>query len=430
MRNPRNPTTRSRTALSAGHSAEPCGSRHPQTDRRAAIAAGHLPGSIPSLHSLPGLSSRYRGAIVNGSASVGGSDPWLAFVSYTANGGSSACTGAVVSPVVVLTAAHCAMDAQAGTVNQPQGYVVVTGALDWSDPTAQRAGVGRVIVNPSYNAVTGQNDAALLVLDAPTTAPVIPLATTADAALADPGSVIEAAGWGETIGGEISSAPTSLQDTSTVVQAPTYCARNYPQFDPNTQLCTIDAPYYDSGTCFGDSGGPLIANDLVGQSGDPTEIGIASRVIGSCSTTRPDLYTRADAISTWANAWIAAQPVSTPPARSGQSPSPSKPSLPRMALTEAKSYIKQTLAAVFRTRFSRGSYTVDCSRVSGVQFACTPNWSHKGLDFYGTVSVYYETQQENVVWTDRCSIDWVSDRCYFHSGHPRRCRVYRARGTY
>jgi hypothetical protein len=79
------------------------------------------------------------------------------------------------------------------------------------------------------------------------------------------------------------------------------------------QFCTIDAPYYDTSACFGDSGGPLLADDLVGQPGSPTEIGIASRVgDDTCSTSRPDIFTRADLIASWADCWTAAlQPPPT-----------------------------------------------------------------------------------------------------------------------
>ena len=171
------------------------------------------------------------------------------------------------------------------------------------------------------------------------------------------------AGWGLTDPSDPSSIPAQLQWAATVVQPPTYCAANDGlPFDSAMQFCTVHAPYYDNSFCHGDSGGPLIANYLSGQSGTPTEIGVISNSPG-CSTSAPDVYTRADTISSWVNSEIAAAALASPaPPGSTSMPPPVEPptALPpaavttgRMLLSEAKSDVRQVLSHVMGRRFRK-----------------------------------------------------------------------------
>jgi secreted trypsin-like serine protease len=246
-------------------------------------------------------------AIVGGSPAAAGTEPWLAFVEDSQGPDNESCTGTVVSANVILTAGHCAENTTTATVSPPSGYTVVTGSLDWTDAsTRDVSGVSRVIVYPGFNPETVQGDAALLVLSTPTTAPPLPLATASDAGLLAPGTLGTITGWGETVAGDVNSLPAALRWAPTVVQSTAYCNQNVSAFDPATQICAINTANDDTSTCFGDSGGPLLANDLAGQNGNPTEIGIASEVEGECDTTFPDIFARVDAISSWADGVIAA----------------------------------------------------------------------------------------------------------------------------
>ncbi len=164
----------------------------------------------------------------------------------------------------------------------------------------------------------------MLELSTPTAAPAVPLATTSSFLL--PGATAVMAGWGLTDASDLSSISAPLQWAATVVQRPTYCAANDGlPFDSSTQLCSINAPYDDNSSCHGDSGGPLIANYPSGQSGTPTEIGVISNS-PDCSTSAPDVFTRADTISSWVNSQIAAA-APQPPATSA--PPPAVPTRPQ-----------------------------------------------------------------------------------------------------
>ncbi len=215
-------------------------------------------------------------AIVGGSPAPAGALPWLAYIQNAVGSQVFGCTGTVVAPNLILTAGHCAENITTGSVYPPGGYTVVTGSLDLTNTGARKlSGVSQVIVYPGFITTTVDGDAALLVLSTPTIAPAIALAAPGAAGLLATGSSDVIAGWGETVGGDTASAPTALQWATTVVQSAAYCASEFAAvpFDPLTEMCTINAPAYDTGTCFGDSGGPLIANDLVGESGTPTQIG-------------------------------------------------------------------------------------------------------------------------------------------------------------
>jgi secreted trypsin-like serine protease len=181
-------------------------------------------------------------------------------------------------------------------------------------------------MNPS----THDGDVALLELTTPTTAPAITLANAGDASLWQPGTQVAIVGWGLTDGADPDSEPTQVQWATTVTQAPSYCASEASlaksSFDPDGQLCAVDAPTYMSATCNGDSGGPMLADY---SSNDPIEVGITDWGGGNastrCDTSFPNFFARADSISSWAANWVQAL---APP-----SPSPSPSPLPSSTAT-------------------------------------------------------------------------------------------------
>jgi trypsin len=254
-------------------------------------------------------------AIVGGVPAPAGSWPWVAYIiDQVSPSEVETCTGTVIAPNVILTAAHCAEDVSTSTLDDPSNFAVVTGSLDWTDAaTRQVSAVSELIVH-TYVALTVQDyginiigDAALLVLSTPTTAPPIALADSSDLALIQPGVAADFAGWGLTDGSDQSSSPDALQEASTVVQSDLYCTSIDAYFASTAQLCTLDVPADDTGTCSGDSGGPLVAQTT---NGTWVEIGLTST--GTCNPALPDTFTRVDYISAWAQSWITA--VAPPPA--------------------------------------------------------------------------------------------------------------------
>jgi len=106
--------------------------------------------------------------------------------------------------------------------------------------------------------------------------------------------------------------------------------------------------------------------------------------------------------------------------------------LPRMQPAKARSYARQTLAGAFGRRFKRGhQYTASCHRLGPIRFRCNVAWSYGANYYYGRVTVYYVSGLRGTVeWSDAYTMSWVNDRCYFYSGHPQRCAVHSARGSW
>lgn len=287
------------------HSVKRSSHRHPR--RRAAIA---------------------HAAIIGGSEAEAGTFPWLAHIAYKNGEYAFYCTGTVVAPNVVLTAGHCAEDVEAGALDEPSGYAIVTGNVEWTASDRQVSGVSRVVVYPGFNRTYLAGDAALLVLSTPTTAPAIPLASyPSDSTILEAGTLGIIAGWGNTYSEQ--ETPTErLRWAYTVLQSPSYCESKAAPFYEGEEFCAIDPPDLETGTCFGDSGGPLLAKNPSG-SGD-VELGVTSHLYGECNTSRPSVFTRADFIASWVAEWIAAvKPAPPPPAPSPPpSPSPSPPAKP------------------------------------------------------------------------------------------------------
>jgi trypsin len=234
--------------------------------------------------------------IIGGTAVAPGQLPSLAYVLFsTAAGQHYSCTGTVVAPTLVLTAAHCGFAA-------PSRYEVVIGAPDLDDagPTNIFA-VSVATPDPAYAGSAGTNDAALLTLTTPTTAPPVGLAAASVTTASLAGAPAQIAGWGSAVPGQ---APINqLQTAGTVIQSPSYCASVYAEYDAGGQLCVLDYPSETAGTCSGDSGGPLF---LAAVDGPPVQVGIVGFGPGDCDPTIPDFFSAVSVVSPWITAQIAA----------------------------------------------------------------------------------------------------------------------------
>jgi secreted trypsin-like serine protease len=337
-----------------------------------------------------------------------------------------ACTGTVIAPRVILTAGHCVEDIETGKLTPARDYRVATGVANLKDVTPENVfKVTRTLTFPGFDPGATRGDAGILILARPTAAPTLALAGAADAALMAAGTPVQIAGWGLEHAND-ANAPTNLRTASTSVQRSEYChraaSRFYPFYSEALQLCTADSPSFNSGGCFGDSGGPAIAHRADGSA---VEIGVISSGAPGCRPSLPNIFTRVDRIATWATEWIAAveagapaPPVSTPAAK-----------LPLLTIPKAKALIGQTLANAFGHRFTRSFGTrVRCERAGQLRVRCGLAWFYGPNDYYGTVSVRYAVLRSSVVWKGTYAIHWVDDHCWFESGHRARCTVHTRRG--
>jgi len=244
-----------------------------------------------------------RQSVLGGSPAEPGTFPSLAFVLDVRGQLADQCTGTVVAPNLVLTAAHCAENMQTGALAPASAFQVVTGTVEWNASARQLSSVSRVILYPRFARRIDDGDAALLVLATPTTVPAIALATPLNSHWLHAGTSATIAGWGKTRYQQ-SVSTKRLQQAQTGVQTSAWCAHHVAQFDPKSELCTIDPPGYRTGGCEGDSGGPLIAVDPT--DGEPVEVGVTIRAQYTCATRDPTVFTRVSAIYPWVHRWIIA----------------------------------------------------------------------------------------------------------------------------
>lgn len=391
-------------------------------------SAGALLGCaiLTFLLTLPAAVAAREGATAS---IIGGRDatieefPSLAYIEAHEGQSGFSCTGTVVSPRVVLTAAHCLEDLERGRFTPAGNYAVATGTT--SPGKALRENVFRVVethVFPGFDPGSLRGDAGILVLDRPTAAPPIALAGAADAPLYAGGATAQLAGWGLTRA-NATGGPGSLRATAMVVQAPSFCKqqtrRYYPPYSVAGQLCTLDVPTRRSGGCFGDSGGPAIGQRA---DGTPVELGIISTGGPFCSTKLPNVLTRADFVSPWVAEWIAAIEAGAPrPIVDPNTP------FPLMTRPVAEAFAVYTLQDAFGRRFERARRVLgNCRRASRSRFRCDVSWRSGRNVYAGVVSPFYVRRQQAVVWKSHFRIEWAALRC-LRSNAPR-CPIHSKSG--
>ena len=379
----------------------------------AALVTPAAAGAAPAAHA----------SIIRGDVAAIADFPSLAFIAArTGKDEGFACTGTVIAPRLILTAAHCVEDLHFGGFTAAPAYKIATGrANPRQDESGAVLRVSDTHVFPGFDPGTTHGDAALLVLASPTAAPAIPLAGAADIALYGGGAEVLLAGWGLTRA-NARSAPDTLHSTANQVLDPGSCQTRIPSFykpySSAVQMCTTDPPDRANGGCFGDSGGPAIAHR---GDGSPVEIGIVSTGGPSCSTRLPNIFTRVDRVSTWASEWIAATELGAPPpALEAQ--------LPAMSRESAEGLVAGLLNARFGRLFADGQIlSASCRRLGPARQRCELIWRFGPKLYFGTVTAFYVLQRKTVAWGNSYAVSRASVRC-LRSDHSERCPVETRRG--
>jgi Ca2+-binding RTX toxin-like protein len=218
-----------------------------------------------------------RQMIVGGVVAPQGAYPW--FTSVQTQTGFAFCGGTLVSSRWVLTAAHCV------DTSTPASLRLVIGSNRLSQPSqGEVRGVTQILVHPSWNPGTFDNDVALLRLDTASTKPWARLARTGDPTAA--GNMVRAIGHGDTAEGgspsdQLMQVDLPIQSDATMSNPLVYGGRFI-------GASMIGAGPLSGGqdTCQGDSGGPLF---IAGPSQAPL-VGDTSWGDGCARALRPGVY--------------------------------------------------------------------------------------------------------------------------------------------
>ncbi|HEY2054179.1 MAG TPA: serine protease [Solirubrobacterales bacterium] len=387
----------------------------------------------------PSSAAAARTAVIGGSPAPISAYPFMARITARDSMYEYTCTGTVVAPNMILTAAHCLLNESETAYLNPATFQVLTGTGSLAVPGTV-SGAERLVVDPGYRAsgpFAGWHDAGLIQLSTPVTAPAVSLATTQ---IWGAGTRAYTVGWGLTGSGEL---PEEMQGGETVVQSTNYCREEVgPTFHESVQLCSVDTPSYATATCNGDSGGPMLMTTGSGL----VEIGITSMGPEGCRTDLPRIDTRVDVESAWVAGEIAAHPspTATPPSvppvpkttTPAPAPTPSPPAaptpkLPRLTITAARRNAfnvvrtDRRLGPLFRVH---SGYNAECQSTSSITASCNVRWFSGPNDYWGSVAIFEEWEGATPVWSYRYSIRSVDDWCYWHSGHRGRCQVSAYRG--
>jgi trypsin len=228
-------------------------------------------------------------AVVGGNDADPGEYPYVAHILIDR---SFQCTGTLVTPRHVVTAAHCSSLAPGGIANVPIGQPgqlieVSIGAhetpagslLGGHESDGEHHVASAVHVNPGWAGLGSvSHDAAIVELDTPSAKQPVKIASAAERSLWAPGTMATIAGFGVTESG--GDQPDVLQEARVPIVADSVAAEAYPYlvdgvdpvfggFESRTQVAA-GFPQGGVDTCQGDSGGPLMvpAGDAMRLVGD------------------------------------------------------------------------------------------------------------------------------------------------------------------
>ena len=220
-----------------------------------------------------------RTRIINGHESKPYTYPWVVYVKQEIGIYASTCTGSIISPNFVLTAAHCVpndFNARVMTVYTWQGC----GTSNLLKGPSYK--VKKITRHPKFEWKMGDGyDAALLQLVRPvsTKNDSMPICLTKSTTGFEESIV---AGWGMKSNGYFKVDSDCLNEAEIDISSKSECVRAFPTSVLDRVMCAGG----ETGVCQGDSGGPLMSrkNGLLFQTGiashTRTDCGIATKSPG------------------------------------------------------------------------------------------------------------------------------------------------------
>ncbi|KAF4323546.1 hypothetical protein G195_003237 [Phytophthora kernoviae 00238/432] len=198
-----------------------------------------------------GLTVNEEDRIYGGSEADASELPFIVSLRKDEAGGDTYCGGALIASQYVVTAAHC-VKTDGSTI-----YASIGSAYESGTDDGEQIKVVQGYTHPLYNKSAHLYDVGLLKLETKASVSTLELCT-ADGSDNEVGTVATVRGWGLTENG---SQSVVMEEANVEIISNSACNKEYDDRITEGMMCAGDGNGKDS--CNGDSGGPLIANDVL-----------------------------------------------------------------------------------------------------------------------------------------------------------------------
>lgn len=200
------------------------------------------------------------------------------------------CGGSVINEIFILTAAHCITELSAHSI------VVVAGMTSLIDDisTKQEIRANTTVIHERYNAVTKDNDIALIKLESSLTLNDYVKAVDLPVEGVSAGTSCNMTGWGTlTETGDLSDI---LQKVIIPIVSRFVCRAVYGEAAITDDMICAGNLSGGTGACYGDRGGPLQCNGLLQ--------GVSSWAEGCAEASLPGVYTMVANYVEWIEEYV------------------------------------------------------------------------------------------------------------------------------